>query len=55
MRQFTLCLSSLFLSSAALAHEGHGQGAVHGHAADVWGLISLCALAAMAVWAVRKK
>ena len=50
-----IALASLCLPSLALAHEGHGLGAVHWHATDIWGFVALGAIVAAAVWASRRK
>ena len=54
MRKILLVLvNSPFLTSAALAHEGHGLEAVHWHATDGWGFVVGGALIALALWLSR--
>ncbi|HSC01257.1 MAG TPA: hypothetical protein VLE45_15165 [Burkholderiaceae bacterium] len=48
-------LGLLCLSSLALAHEGHGLGAMHWHATDTLGFVALGAIVAAALWASRRK
>ena len=48
-------LASLGLSSLALAHEGHGLGAVHWHATDTLGFVALAAIVGAALWLARRK
>ena len=50
-----IALGSLWLSSLALAHEGHGLGAVHWHATDTLGFVVLGVIVAAALWAARRK
>lgn len=50
-----IALSPLLASpGASFAHEGHGIGASHWHASDLWGFVAIAALAAVAVWQSRK-
>jgi hypothetical protein len=41
------------LALPAQAHDGHGLAGAHWHATDVWGLLVVGALAALAVWFSR--
>jgi len=50
-----IALGSLCQSSLALAHEGHGMGAVHWHATDTLGFVVLGAVVGAALWASRRK
>jgi len=43
------------LASMALAHEGHGMGAVHWHATDTLGFVTLAVVVIVALWATRRK
>ncbi len=46
----------LIITPLAHAHEGHGlPGGSHWHATDVMGLVLVLALAAGAVWWIRRK
>lgn len=54
MRKLCTALSSLLISSAALAHEGHGTTEMHWHATDLWGFVVFGALAIMVIWHLRK-
>jgi hypothetical protein len=45
---------SPFLTSAALAHDGHGLLGAHWHVADVVGFVVFAALIGMVIWHVRK-
>lgn len=38
-----------------LAHEGHGMGAVHWHATDTLGFVTLGVIVGVAWWATRRK
>jgi hypothetical protein len=54
MRTLCTALSSALISSAALAHEGHGAAGTHWHATDLWGFVVFGALAVMVIWHLRK-
>ena len=41
------------LALPAQAHDGHGLAGAHWHATDVWGLLVVGALAALAIWFSR--
>jgi hypothetical protein len=43
------------LPLASWAHEGHGISGPHWHATDLWGFVALGLVAAIALWAGRKK
>jgi hypothetical protein len=43
------------LAPLALAHEGHGLGANHWHAADAVGFVLLATVIAAALWFSRRK
>jgi len=38
----------------ARAHPGHGEGLLHAHASDVFGLVIVLALAVVALWLGRR-
>lgn len=40
-------------SATAFAHEGHGPSGPHWHATDVFGLVVLGGLIALAIWLSR--
>ncbi len=49
-------VSACLATPLALAHEGHGMpGAAHWHATDTLGLLLVGAVAAAAVWWLRRK
>ncbi len=48
--------TSVLSSGAVFAHGGHGMGeGTHWHATDVWGLLLVAGLAAMAIYFSRDK
>jgi hypothetical protein len=47
--------AAALLPLQALAHEGHGQGGAHWHAADAVGFAALALAIGLAVWANRRK
>jgi hypothetical protein len=50
----TLALLASFAALPAFAHGGHGAATEwHWHATDVWGLLAVAGLAALAVWLSR--
>ncbi|MCZ8293795.1 MAG: hypothetical protein O9312_09795 [Hylemonella sp.] len=54
MRTLCTALTSLLISGAALAHDGHGATSTHWHATDLWGFVVFGALAVMVIWHLRK-
>ena len=52
MHKLLFCLP-MFINLNALAHDGHGLTASHGHAPDAVGLVVVLVVAAM-MWAGRK-
>ena len=55
MKRLLIALASPGAASLALAHEGHGLGAVHWHATDTLGFVALAAIVGAAIWLARRK
>ena len=55
IRRITQGASFVAVSGAALAHEGHGMGAVHWHATDLAGLGVVTVLAGLVLWLAKGK
>ena len=53
MKKINVMLASA-LSTAAVAHDGHGLGSTHWHATDVLGFVVVAALVAVAVYFGKK-
>lgn len=51
--QWTALLALAFCAGQAAAHEGHGPSGSHWHATDVWGLVALGGMVAVAIWLSR--
>ena len=55
--QFAFKWTALFAlaigMSEAAAHDGHGPSGSHWHATDVWGLVALGGMVAVAIWLSR--
>ena len=54
MKSLIGCVAA-WLSTTALAHEGHGLAGPHWHATDTLGFVVLAAIVGVALWATRRK
>jgi hypothetical protein len=55
MRNLLVTAALTTAASFVAAHDGHGMGGAHWHAADAWGFVLLGAVVAMLLWLRRGK